>query len=327
MPFIDHSGLVHSGWTDGSSDRVHDDIADNPDFAEHDQYFQVRRVREQPAEAFLRGLVSAYSATFHNGQRMGVTTLDAGEWQQLFAGLDGILRYAAGDDARASDSVPVAPVGRQVVDGYDPEARWRIGHQLFFAILQTAIVALNCFARAVARDDERDAAAALQVAGAVMRSSAAAIKFASDFGPVDYEIWIRPAMAPPAVQAGFSGLQTRDHAYLVSMFTGLRTVAAGLRPGQVGTCFEEFVEATISAYEAHKYVCAHFGGSVLPSLRMAAASHGRTNQSGVDALRQYMRVRLFALTGDADRVRNTGPVREDLVPVREDPTPVGDRAP
>jgi hypothetical protein len=233
-----------------------------------------------------------------NGTKMGVTTLNEREWQQLFIGLNAILRYAVGQPAKEPDPVSVPAVPQRTSDGYDPERRWLVGHQLFFAIAQGAIVSLNCFTRAAGGGDERGAAAAIGVASAFMRSSAVAIKFCADFGAVDYEARVRPAMAPPAVQAGFSGLQTRDHAFLVGLFGRLRSAGGPGPGGLIRDAFEEFVGATVGAYEAHKYVCARFGGDVLPSLRMAAASSGRTTQSGVSALHLIMRRRLFSLTGN-----------------------------
>jgi len=268
------------------------------DFAEHDRYFQVTRVADRPIETFLRSLVLAHSSVYEDAVTMGVTTLDDREWQRLFLGLNAILQYAAGQPAKEPEPVQVRSVPVHLSDGYDPERRWLVGHQLFFAIVQGAIVGLNCYAAAADGGDEWDASVAMGVASAFMRSSAVAIKFCGDFGPVDYQDRIRPAMAPPAVQAGFSGLQTRDHAFLVGLFGRLRSSGRPNRDGPIREAFEDFVDATVSAYEAHQYVCARFGGDVLPSLRMAAASGGRTTQSGVAALRLIMRRRLFSLTDD-----------------------------
>lgn len=264
----------------------------NSEYAEHDRYFQVRRVRRQPAEAFLRGLVRTYSLVRQNACEMGVSNLDGAQWRNLFAGLQSILRYAC---VPVSDGVP--PMPTRPVDESPPHQRWLVGHQLFFAVVQGVIVGLNCFVGAAERGDETEARAAVGVASDFMRSSAAAIRFTADFGPVDYDKLVRPAMAPPAVRAGFSGLQTRDHAFLTGLFTELRALLARLGPGRTGEDFEEFVDATIDAYDAHRFICARFGGDVLPSLRMAANSQGRTTQSGTDALRQIMRARLFTLTG------------------------------
>jgi len=239
---------------------------------------------------------------------MGVSILDPVEWQEMFAGLDALLRYAAGDRLKEGVPIVLRPAPRHTPAGYDPERRWLIGHQFFFALLQGVIVGINCYLEASADDREgeeaaADADAAVRVAAAFMRSSAAAIKFTADFGPVDYDARIRPAMSPPSVRAGFSGLQTRDHAHLISLFARLRGSTAAHGQGPAGEAFEQFVEATVTAYEAHKFICARFGGDVMPSLRMAAASRGRTTQAGLTALRQLMRARLFALTPEGTPAR------------------------
>lgn len=226
---------------------------------------------------------------------MGVTILDSTQWRQLFAGMDSLMDYAGRPRPADAPAMPPAQV-----DGNHPEQRWLVGHQFFFAVLQGTIVGLNCFIRAVERGDDADSRAAVRVASAFMRSSGAALRFTADFGPVDYDLLVRPAMAPPAVRAGFSGLQTRDHALLVDLFAKLRLIVHGLGVSRDGAAFEEFVDATINAYDAHQFICARFGGDVLPSLRMAANSQGRSNQPGAAALRQIMRARLFTLTGTAE---------------------------
>jgi hypothetical protein len=243
---------------------------------------------------------------------MGLSILDPVEWQEMFAGLDALLRYAAGDRLKEGVPLVLRPAPRHTPAGYDPERRWLIGHQFFFALLQGVIVGINCYLEASGADGAdpdgeaaADADAAVRVAAAFMRSSAAAIKFTSDFGPVDYDKRIRPAMSPPSVREGFSGLQTRDHAHLISLFARLRMTAAARGDGPAGEAFEQFVDATVTAYEAHKFICARFGGDVLPSLRMAAASRGRSTQAGVTALRQLMRARLFALTPEGTPARAT----------------------
>jgi plasmid stability protein len=287
---------------------------DDAEHVEHDRYFRVTRVKHRPSFAFVRGLLQTHSWAHENGLAMGVSILDPVEWQEMFAGLDALLRYAAGDRLKEGVPVVLRSAPRHTPAGYDPERRWLIGHQLFFALLQGVIVGLNCYLGSSATDGgdpdseaAADADGAVRVAAAFMRSSAAAIKFTADFGPVDYDARIRPAMSPPSVREGFSGLQTRDHAYLVGLFARLRTTAAAHGQGPAGEAFEQFVEATVTAYEAHKFICARFGGDVLPSLRMAAASRGRSTQAGVTALRQLMRARLFALTPESSPARAAVP--------------------
>ena len=255
---------------------------------EHDRYFEVERSGGDPAPGFVAGLLLAYLAAYENCLSMGVTLMDCADWEWLFAG---ITRLAPGGAGKPP--APPRPAGWR--DGYDPAARWLVGHQLFFALIQGSIIGLNSFAEAAAqwdRETEPTAAmaAGLELAAAFLRGSAAAMKFASDFAPADYDRTVRPDMAPPKVRAGFSGFQTRDHAHLVRLLGALRPLFAALA-GRLAA-HRELVDAMASAYAAHELICAHFRGDVLPSLRMAAASRGGAGRTGVDVVRDLMRSRL-----------------------------------
>lgn len=255
---------------------------------EHDAYFAVDRVAGEPARGFVTGLVLAYLAAYEDCLSGGVTLMDAELWERLFAG----LTLVAGADIAKPPARP-QPSGWR--DGYDPAARWLIGHQLFFALIQGSIVGLNCFAVASASWNAEDEpppqmAAGLEFAAVFLRASAAAMRYTSDFAPDDYDRTVRPDMAPPRVRAGFSGFQTRDHAYLVRLLAMLKPVFASLG-GRI-TAHKELVDSVVSAYEAHEFICARFRGDVLPSLRMAAAAHGKIDRAGVDVVRELMRNRL-----------------------------------
>jgi hypothetical protein len=279
---------------------------------EHDRYFQVARSAGSPADGFTAGLLLAYVAAYENCLDMGVALLEEPEWNLLFAGLDALLRVA-GDEPAAEGGSPVlpspvlpspvlpspvlpSPAGWRA--GYDPAGRWLIGHQLFFSLIQGAIVGMNCFASAITAGQTAEADEGFRFAAAFMRSSAAAMKLTSDFSPEDYERIVRPAMAPPRVRAGFSGLQTRDHAYLVRLFGSLKPVFFML--GRTTEAQNEFIDSVVSAYAAHEFICARFRGDVLPSLRMDAASRGTTQRSGTAVIREMMRVRL-SLVDPTDR--------------------------
>jgi hypothetical protein len=262
---------------------------------EHDRYFEVGRTGGDAAQGFSAGLVLAYLSAYENCLSMGVTLLDDREWRLLFGGLAMLLDIAGGPVVHGGTGLPAValpaplePAGWR--DAYDPPMRWLVGHQLFFALIQGVIVGLNCFTQAAAVEAIPEADEGLALAAVFMRSSAAAMKFASDFAPGDYETTVRPAMVPPKVREGFSGLQTRDHAYLVRVFGAFRPALATLAGRS--EAHGEFVESVVSAYAAHEYICARFRGDVLPSLRMAAASRDRTDRTGVEVIREMMRARL-----------------------------------
>jgi hypothetical protein len=224
---------------------------------------------------------------------MGNTLLDEAEWQRFFGGLRCLFETAL--EMRLHDGeLRTAFRGKDAQwrrEGYDPDRRWLVGHQLFFAQTQAVVVGLNVFEQGIAAGQERDARDGLRLATAFMQSAAVGMKYTSDFDPVDYDMRVRPAMAPPEVQAGFSGLQTRDHAFLVRTFMRLRPLFAGVDENAVP--HRAFVDSVIDAYAAHEFVCARFRGDVLPSLRMAAAASGTVDKSGVDVVREMMRARLM----------------------------------
>jgi hypothetical protein len=275
----------HSGLSSGLGAPTGNAQAEQ---VEHDRYFVVDRIGGDPARVFTTGLVSAYLAAYENCLSMGVTVLGPEEWDSLFGGLSELFDVAG-------DEPPPSPTPAGWRSGYDPAARWLIGHRLFFALIQGSIIGLNSFAAAASGwnpDDEPtpEMADGLELAASFLRSSAAAMKFSSDFDPVDYDRTVRPDMAPPKVRPGFSGFQTRDHAYLVRLLGVLKPLFASVS-GRCGA-HKQFVGAMVSAYAAHEFVCARFRGDVLPSLRMAAASRGKTERSGVEVVRELMRNRL-----------------------------------
>jgi hypothetical protein len=265
---------------------------------EHDRYFEVGRAGGDAAQAFSAGLALAYLSAYENCLSMGVTLVDDRDWRRLFGGL-AILHEVAGEPVTQGGTgmppvaIPAPPEPAGWRDAYDPPARWLVGHQLFFALIQGAILGLNCFSRAASVEAIPEAEEGLALAAVFMQSSAAAMKFASDFAPDDYEATVRPAMAPPKVREGFSGLQTRDHAYLVRVFAAVKPALATLAGRS--QAHGEFVESVVSAYAAHEYICARFRGDVLPSLRMAAATHDRTDRTGVEVIREMMQARLALL--------------------------------
>lgn len=264
-------------------------------FREHDRFFHVLRTADEPAAAFLHGLVLAHSRAYQNALEMGSTLLTEADWRNLLAGLECVFVFAG--QASRDDRLAIAlPAWHRAGDErHDPQRRWLVGHQLYFALIQGVIVGLKCFATARKAGHQQEAADSLRLATTLMYSSATAVKYTSDFGLVDYERKVRPTMSQPAVRKGFSGLQTRDHASLIQLFRQLRPLFAELN--DLAGLREEFIESVVEVYAAHEFICARFGGYIMPSLRMAATTQGKTERAGVDVIRQMMRARLSLITG------------------------------
>jgi hypothetical protein len=236
-------------------------------YEEHDEFFLVVRTGGDPTARFTQTLLESYRSLLLDALASGVT-LTPVEWQHLRSAFDATLAYLR----RAVAAVPessLRPLAVEVVERpTSAELRWRLGHQVFFAMIQSLIVATGCAMHALDTGDLGRASADLDLATVLMEGSAASLRFAGDFSPEDYEQRVRPAMMPPHLQPGFSGLQVRDHRYLLQRLRKLRL--AVIEVGQpLRQQYERFIEAFARTYDSHKLVCARFNGDVEPSLRMS----------------------------------------------------------
>ncbi|MFJ3831825.1 hypothetical protein ACIPWI_28195 [Streptomyces sp. NPDC090046] len=131
--------------------------------------------------------------------------------------------------------------------------------------------------------------------GWLCRSTAVSMRYAADFPPELYAE-VRATMTPPAVTAGFSGLQTRDHQELVNW---MRRLKPGGGLDRLDPASRTAVPAAVQhLYDAHVWVCDRFGGSAEPSLLMAQAAQaaGERAESGVAAAERLAHRRLRYLT-------------------------------
>lgn len=254
---------------------------------EHDQYFGVIRVSGPGEGTFLLGLVAGVLNTLDYVDRFG-TGLSESEWQSLTDLPGRMISYALGKPFVHRD----APVRRRdPVDAEETAAfRWRVGHQLFFVVIQALGVSVSCAIAAAEGGQRRETATALELAGECARAAAASLKFASEFSATTYAERIRPAMMPPHVGPGFSGFATRDHQWLLKVFKRLHSEQPRL--ASTGEPYTRFVAEVGDMYSAHVAVCAHFSGGCEPSLRMQALRDGTFSASGVDVAGKLAKVRM-----------------------------------
>ncbi|MFF3013768.1 hypothetical protein [Streptomyces sp. NPDC057939] len=225
----------------------------------HDRHFEVERVRGDSAALLAEAVLVSDLLVSEDLAESG-TTLDEDPGGALL----GVTAFLTG-----GLSVPVkhrewAPV--------DPSAaahqRWLIGHQRFFVMLQLLASALSGVDRAAGSVREEEAVREFTW---LCGSATASMRYAADFPPHGYG-GVRDTMVPPAVNAGFSGLQTRDHQQLVAVMRMLKRDGGleRLAPGSAGA-----VHAGVSRlYDAHVWVCDRFGGATEPSLLMAQTRQG-----------------------------------------------------
>lgn len=253
------------------------------DDAEHDAYFGVRRVQGPAGAAFLRSILSA-AHLFHAEMDDGGDNAASG-FPSLGGGFTELLADLAG--AAPGDPAPTrakSASAKQV----DPMRRWIVGHQVFTALTQGILYALQAFeTAATGRDEAAAAAAGLVLAAGLLRASAAAFRFTGDFPASAYRDVVRPSMTPPHVGAGFSGLLSADHRRLIQVLGRLRPLMA-----EAAVRFAPQHAALTAglqlAYDDHKFVCARFDGAAGPSLRGKQAEHG----SGVEQLERFRVARL-----------------------------------
>ena len=92
-------------------------------------------------------------------------------------------------------------------------------------------------------------------------SATAAMRYTSDFRPIEYETLLRPSMMPPFSSPGFSGVFNREHA---AMMAGVRQIRAYMKdheegvPELVESAWERLREAQQTNVDSHMLVCRKF---------------------------------------------------------------------
>jgi hypothetical protein len=259
-------------------------------YEEHDQFFCVQRVDGNPVEAFIRALLEACRAHLLDSLSVpsGLVAEHRHQLVHAFTASWSLLEEC-GPDRADRVRATCTPVQVDPVDG-DPLLRWKLGHQVFFALVQSLVVTVGCAVDALRRGDQA-VHRMLDVATVVMRGSGAALRYAGDFSPLQYRGVVRPAMMPPNLAAKFSGLQIRDHAYLLKWLAEFRPILAAADEAVSGR-YQRFVAEMGTTYDAHRYVCARFGGDAEPSLRMSAAS----SMTAADVLERLKQSRSRSVT-------------------------------
>jgi hypothetical protein len=271
----------------GCADTAADDDAGRPevDIAGHDQFFRIRRVAGPKSAVFMDSILAAASL-FHAD--MAAEPARSGCFGAVSGGFAALLSHLAGV---ATAPIELAPPPVLVGDSScDPALRWVVGHQIFAALTQCLVMALQEFEAAMVAGDDVSVGPALALAADLMLASAASFRFACDFPPDAYTEQIRPSMMPPHVGEGFSGLLSDDHRCLVQVMTRLRPrMAEAERRFPAG--HRRLTAAFQRIYEDHRIICGRFGGAEAPSLRSRTCKH----LSAVDRIENYERARLRLL--------------------------------
>jgi hypothetical protein len=256
-------------------------------YSEHDSYFHIFRVIGNPVELFTQTMLQAHAA-FLRDTHTGNNDSALDEWEVITeafkATYDFIKRCAAPQNtADAAIATPEPPV---TLYHSEPLERWYLGHWVFIAMIQSLIVLINCLLETL-DNDQSIVAEGIRSATAVMRGSGAALHFTGGFSPIRYRNTVRPTMMPPNLEGKFSGLQSRDHRYMLLLLVRLKHLVRQEDPNYLAL-YQEFLSEVDNTYQAHKYVCSKFGGREEPSLRMNSES----GMTAVDALERLRTARL-----------------------------------
>ncbi len=268
----EHAGIA---W---SAETPRPDYTYDRRLSEYDAFFGITRAHEMDETSFSSGLRTVYRSLLDEAE-LGGTRLAPLDWSTLCSVFqEAIGRCSGPPNTRVDVTQPPAPG-----EGMDPGRRWLTGHRVFFALTQCLIVALQSFATALSTQDIHGARRELRLAARLLDGSAVAFRFTGEFSAQQYEHEVRPSMEPPHVSAGFSGLLSPDHLYLVRLFTALKQVLQGLPATELAADHQTFVSALRGVYATHKHVCSRFGGDTEPSLRTSGGS-GKAAVAVLDGL-------------------------------------------
>jgi hypothetical protein len=139
--------------------------------------------------------------------------------------------------------------------------RWKLGHQTFHLYLVAMIALLDELQQCPGAEVARIAALLADLA-ALFDATAASMRYASSFDSSAYEAAIRPAMSPPCIKPGFTGLLNVEHK---RMMTALAAVPDWLKerfgeqpdswPTALAQSWTQLVGAEQRARVNHGHVC------------------------------------------------------------------------
>jgi len=245
----------------GTPVRIETDPGETPMNRENDKALYIFRASGIPAWVLARSTTQAYVEFLDELVTAGtdLAAADVGCIQQQFMVM---LTLLSGESARydveqeALLSAPPLDLGR-----HDPLRRWVRGHHVFMVILQWQVILFQCFRHQVEQfGGGEPGCELLKLLILTLRAALQAFRFTAEFSSDAYAQLVRPTLMPPAAPAGMSGLNWRDHQYLLKSLTKLDD-AFGDADGTIRRLYAMLKAELRRVYDAHKYVCARFVGA------------------------------------------------------------------
>jgi hypothetical protein len=241
--------------------QIEGDPCETPMNRENDKALYIYRTSGVPALVLLSSAVQVYvefldelvtAGTDLAAECVGCMDL---QFTVIFEWLSG---RAAGYDPE--QELPALPVAALHLASHEPLRRWVRGHHAFIVFLQWQVIFFQCLRGCAGKPGGREQPAELlKLLILSMRASLQVFKFTGEFSKDAYAEIVRPTLMPPLAPDGMSGLNWRDHQYLLNSFTRLdasvgsddllRRLCASLK------------DELRRVYDAHRYVCARFVGT------------------------------------------------------------------
>lgn len=166
--------------------------------------------------------------------------------------------------------------------------RWRVGHHLFFALVQSLIMTCNKLETHLEAGEMAEAKREIERATQLLWGVSVTFKLTGDFSQAAYDGYVRPNMFDAA--EGFSGLWSQDHDFLIKNILRRLKPHFQAPPPELEGAMQKFRQSFAVMYDSHKYVCEKFEGEA-PSLLMGEESQKTAGQM----IETFKRNRLLVL--------------------------------
>lgn len=252
----------------------------------NDEAFNIVRVNGNIMNVLAYSSVKAYSLMLEDVIEGG-TSLNAIEWGEFLYAFKTIFRMYADPTSKfrinKTSKQPLKITKNIEIESYK---RWVNGHYVFMVIIQALNIALNCYLSTL-NTDLIKSRSYLKKATFLMNASAYALKYAGDFSRQSYMKKVRPTLMPPISPPELSGLNWRDHEYLIKNCFKRLKASLLIKDPFLTQVIKEFKISLAKTYDSHKYVCGKFIGQNDSSLL--------TRKPAVDVIDNFKKSRLHML--------------------------------
>lgn len=137
--------------------------------------------------------------------------------------------------------------------------RWKIGHRLFFFITQGLIIVHHDIRESIAAKRYSEAIKVMELAISLFDASIEAFNFSSGYTQKEYELEVRPSVAPPHFETLLSGTEYIDHTEMLKQIKSCREYFIDL-PEVLKPIYEKYISTIKKVYCNHSKICSRIVG-------------------------------------------------------------------